>query len=214
MTAELAGASPGGSVTTTGFVFKNALRVVFGRFRRYGYAIVNFGEPIEVGEFAREHPALLRDRFEERKPGLEAIARELMSRISASLPVTPVTLLARIFAAHPDRPLSEAEILRAIEAERSAAAGRVWLIREHAASEIWRAARRVLRLRRLIELGAAGWRWNPSEMLLRDYYANALVPFAEVEARGWPRAAERRPTHDESGGAITAAAPSPRFPSP
>ncbi|HEX2120517.1 MAG TPA: hypothetical protein VHL59_02645 [Thermoanaerobaculia bacterium] len=33
------------------------------------------------------------------------------------------------------------------------------------------------------------WRWNPDELLLRDYYANALMPFAEVKKRGWP---ERR----------------------
>ncbi len=33
------------------------------------------------------------------------------------------------------------------------------------------------------------WQWNPNEILLRDYYANALMRFEEVKARGWP---ERR----------------------
>ncbi len=180
LTAELAGAPPGGRVErgvgTLLFVLKNAIRVVFGRFRRYGYAIVSFGEPLLVDDAIRDRPALLADAFEERKPALQALARELMIRISSALPLTPVTLVAQIFRAHPDRPLSEAEILREIDAERRRE--HVWLIREHAAADVWRSARRVLKLRRLIEIGPAGWRWNPEEMLLRDYYANALVPFS------------------------------------
>jgi len=30
------------------------------------------------------------------------------------------------------------------------------------------------------------WRWNPGELMLRDYYANSLLTFEEVKRRGWP----------------------------
>ena len=68
---------------------------------------------------------------------------------------------------------------------RAAEQGRPWLIREHASADVWRAAKRVLRLRRLIEVGPGGWRWSPQEPRLLEYYANALVPYEEVERRGW-----------------------------
>ena len=39
------------------------------------------------------------------------------------------------------------------------------------------------------------WRWNPDELLLRDYYANSLLTFDEVKFRGWP---ERKPRIGEA----------------
>ncbi|HVR43020.1 MAG TPA: 1-acyl-sn-glycerol-3-phosphate acyltransferase [Thermoanaerobaculia bacterium] len=190
LTRELAESPSGGGrirqlATTAEFLFRNALRSLVGRFKRYGYAIVTFGEPVSVDEFLREHPALIAEEFDRRKPALAALARTLMEGISGALPVTPVTLVARILSRSAERAMSEAEILRAIEAYRGEHPSRPWLIREHSASEIWRAARTVLGLRHLIELDASGWRWCPQEALLRDYYANSLLTYTEVESRGW-----------------------------
>ncbi len=169
---------------TSAFLLKNAFRILTGRLRRYGYAIVTFGEPVSVDEFVKRHPEVLSEEFETKKAALRELARTIAARMSEALPATPVTLAARIFRESGGRALSEAEILREIERIR-AADRRPWLIREHAASDIWRAAKKVLRLRRLIEVGAGGWRWVPAEGALLDYYANALVPYEEIEARGW-----------------------------
>lgn len=189
LTRELieAGEGPGRweqARTTTVFFLKNSFRILTGRLRRYGYAIVTFGEPVSVDDFVASHPEVLSEAFEAKKPALRELARTIAMRMSDALPATPVTVLARIFRQNDGKPLSEAEILRAIEQVRSAEE-RPWLIREHAASDIWRAAKKVLRLRRLIEVGPGGWRWVPAERHLLDYYANALVPYAEVETRGW-----------------------------
>ena len=46
------------------------------------------------------------------------------------------------------------------------------------------------------------WRWNPEQLLLRDYYAGALLTYEEVKQRGWP---ERRRS-DAKAEAISAAA--------
>ena len=173
--------------TTVEYLFKNFFRGVLRRFKRYGYAIVTFGTPISVDEFARQRPALLAPSFEERKLHLQALAEYVMHKISAALPITPVTIVARVFADHAGRSeLAEQEIVAAIEGYRLSWAGRVWLLRERGASDIWRAGREVLVLRHLIEVVAGGWRWSANDLTLRDYYANSLLTFAEAKKRGWP----------------------------
>jgi glycerol-3-phosphate O-acyltransferase len=173
--------------TSVDFLFKNALRSIVHRFKRYGYALVTFGEPISVDEWIARDSDLVAEDFEVRKPALYRLGDEVMARISAALPVTPVSLIARVFASHAAGAwLIDAEILAEIEAYRAAASQRVWLLRERTAADLWRAAREVLVLRHLIEEEPGRWRWSPSDLLLRDYYANALLTFDEVRQRGWP----------------------------
>ena len=192
----------GGRVgTTVDFVLKNFWRGVFGRFKRYGYAIVSFGNPVLVDDFIREHPSILASDFAERKPHLEALANAVMAQISSALPITPVTLAARVFAASSE-PLSEGEIVASMNRHLKEWRHRVWLLRERTGDEIWPAAKRILDLRRLIRPAERWrsdlfegdgvpvvedtWQWNPDELLLRDYYANSLLTFDEVADRGWP----------------------------
>ncbi len=173
--------------TTLEFLFKNVLRSMIRRFKRYGYAIVTFGTPISVDEFVKSYPAVLSSSFDERKPDLQRLADSVMRELSSALPVTPVTLIARIFADHAaTTEVAEQVIIADIERYKRDWSNRVWIMREKTASDIWRAAREVLLLRRLIEVVVGGWRWNPSELLLRDYYANSLLTFEEVQRRGWP----------------------------
>lgn len=202
LTQELLGkeerASKGEKLKTSlDFLFKGFLRGLFGRFKRYGYAIVTFGNPISVDDFARDHPGILADTYEARKPDLQRLAETVLAEISSALPVTPVTLVATIFRKHPV--LTQEQMLVEIERAREEYRDRPWLLREKTPKEIWKAARQVLELRHLItpteqwrdelfedrggmpELEDA-WTWNPRELLLRDYYANALVPFAKPQA--------------------------------
>ena len=186
--------------TTFDYLFRNFFRGLFKRFKRYGYAIVSFGDPISVDDFIREHPEVLSLQFEERKAALQLLADRVMEEISSALAVTPVTLLATVFARKPV--LTEREIVRELEALRGELGDRPWVMREKTAMEIWKAGQYVLALRHLVvpverwqddlfdEGGVPSiedaWRWHPDEHLLRDYYANALLPFAAVKARGWP----------------------------
>ncbi|HUP45744.1 MAG TPA: 1-acyl-sn-glycerol-3-phosphate acyltransferase [Thermoanaerobaculia bacterium] len=170
--------------TTADYLFRNFFRGLFRRFKRYGYAVVTFGTPVSVDEFARRHPALLAESFEERKPAMQQLAEAIMNEISAAIPITPVTLVARVFADHAGRSeLSEQEIVAAIDRYRTEWAGRVWLLRERNGADIWRAARDILVLRHLIEIAVGGWRWSERDLALRDYYANSLLTFEEVKAR-------------------------------
>jgi len=193
--------------TTTDFLFRNLLRSILKRFKRYGYAVVTFGTPVAVDDFVREHPAILSPAYHDRKAALTELAEVVMNEISNALPVTPVTLLARIFADHPDEPLTESEIVSAIDDFRRSAPDRVWLLREKTGADVWRTARPVVELRHLIRPAERwrsdlfegsgvpvieeAWQWNPAELLLRDYYANSLMTFAEVKRRGWPERKRR-----------------------
>jgi len=172
--------------TTSEFLFKNTLRSMFRRFKRYGYAVVTFGEPVSVDAFVAAHPGVLAHDFEARKGDLTALAELVMSEISKAVPVTPVTLVARIFADHDGRALTEAELAAEIAAYRERWRDRIWLLREKTPEELWRAARDVLELRHLIVNDGAAWRWNGEQRLLRDYYAHSLMTFEDVKRRGWP----------------------------
>ena len=188
--------------TTVDFVVKNFWRGVFGRFKRCGYAVVSFGNPILVDDFIRDHPAILSPDFAVRKPELYALAESVMAQISSALPVTPVTLAARVFTDSSDA-LSDGEVIAAMNRYVTQWRQRVWLLREKSGEDLWRAAKRILTLRRLIQPAERWrsdlfegegvpvvedvWRWNPDELLLRDYYANVLLTFDEVKARGWPQ---------------------------
>ncbi|MGN6186712.1 MAG: 1-acyl-sn-glycerol-3-phosphate acyltransferase [Thermoanaerobaculia bacterium] len=189
--------------TTFDYLFKNFWRGVFKRFKRYGYAVVTFGTPISIDEFIRQHPEVLSQEYEVRKAHLQAIGDMVMSEISNAIPVTPVTLVASIFSQR--EVFTDDEMIAEIELRRGEWHNRPWLLREKTAKEIWKAAKFVLELRRLIvpverwrdDLFDRGgipsiedaWRWNPEELLLREYYANSLLTFDEVKRRGWP---ERR----------------------
>jgi glycerol-3-phosphate O-acyltransferase len=194
--------------TTFDYLFRNFFRGLFKRFKRYGYAIVTFGEPVLVDDFIAQHPEVLSESFEARKPGLQQLAEVIMTEISDALPVTPVTLVATLFARHDV--LTDEQIHAGLAKLREEWHDRPWLLREKTPQEIWRAARFVLELRHLIvpyeqwrdDLFDRGgvpqiedaWQWNPEEKLLRDYYANSLMPFEDVKKRGWPERAKRSHT--------------------
>lgn len=188
--------------TTFEYLFKNFFRGLFKRFKRYGYAVVSFGRPVLVDDFIREHPGVLSPRFEDRKADLQKLADLVMTEISNAVPVTPVTLVATILTRR--EVATEAQIVTELARMREETRDR-WLLREKTAQEVWEAARHVLSLRRLIvpveqwrdDLFDRGgvpeiedaWQWNPAETVLRDYYANALLPYEAVKRRGWPERA-------------------------
>ena len=174
--------------TTLDFLFKNFFRSLLHRFKRYGYAVVSFAEPILIDDAIRRNPLLLAETFEERKPALQALADEVMRHISDALPLTPVPVVARVFSeGHGDGWLSEQRIIEDIGRIQEKQRERVWLTRERSADEIWRSARTLLELRHLIVQEGSTFRWNPQQALIRDYYANSLLSYDEVKARGWPQ---------------------------
>jgi glycerol-3-phosphate O-acyltransferase len=168
--------------STFDYLFRNFWRGLSRRLKRYGFAMVAFGEPLLVDDFIREHPEILSEDFETRKPHLRALADETMRRIGRASPVTPVAVVATVLAGVEWK--TEAQIVAAIEHEMSRLSGRVHL-RPLTPAELWDEASEVLSLRHLVVQEGDRWRWSPDEEILRAYYANSLLTFDEVAERGW-----------------------------
>ena len=65
------------------------------RFARYGYAGVNFGEPLDMREYCREHGLDLHHlEKEQRISHVAEIAAEMMRRVHRVMPVLPAPLVA------------------------------------------------------------------------------------------------------------------------
>jgi glycerol-3-phosphate O-acyltransferase len=87
--------------TTLGFIFKQLMLSRRDRWRRFGYASVNFGEPLSAQDWCRdkgiEFPRLEQEaRYEE----VGRLANTLMERIANVVPVLPVPLLASVALEH------------------------------------------------------------------------------------------------------------------
>ncbi len=83
--------------TTATFIFKNALLSRKNRWRRFGYASVNFGEPVSAKQYCDTHnvdfSALNKDHRFER---VESLAKDIMQNISQVVPVMPVALMSEV----------------------------------------------------------------------------------------------------------------------
>lgn len=181
------------------YLFFSLWRSLRGRFKRYGYSIVSFGKPVRLDDFIRDHPDILSESFETRKPHLAELGRTIMRSISDAYPLTPVAVVASVFSAHPAGEwIDEHTLVTGInDARASRFVDRVWMAREGSGSEIWAEARLVLELRHLIEAKDGQWRWSPRELTLLEYYTNSTLPFDEVETRGWR---ERSVADDQARG--------------
>jgi glycerol-3-phosphate O-acyltransferase len=67
------------------FILRQGWLRLRGRYHHHGHAAVSFGAPMSLHDHQADHPA----------GGVEGLARALMARIGAGMPVLPVPLVAR-----------------------------------------------------------------------------------------------------------------------
>ncbi|PYP21805.1 MAG: glycerol-3-phosphate acyltransferase [Gemmatimonadetes bacterium] len=80
--------------TVVTYVSRNLARLLTGRLKRYGRAAINFGTPLSLRHWLRATPGVLELPKAQRLAELQQLAQELMGRIGAIIPVTPVPLAA------------------------------------------------------------------------------------------------------------------------
>lgn len=84
--------------TTSSFILRSFLLMTLSRWRRYGYACVNFGAPLSVKAYCKEHGVVFSKlEREERFPEIEKLCKGLMSDIAGVVPVLPVSVLCTVF---------------------------------------------------------------------------------------------------------------------
>lgn len=170
------------------YVGWNLGRLLTGRWRRYGRAAVMVGAPIAVGDWIarleREGIDLFGLDRRERLGHVQRFCDEVMARIGALIPVTPVALACAAlqtfdadYVAH-DRLIGRMDELRGVLPEVNARVLRA----ERETSVVFERAYRMLRMRRIVARQGGGYVVLPRGRPLISYYANGIAhllgPFA------------------------------------
>ena len=163
--------------TTVKFIVKNALLSRKNRWRRFGYASVNFGEPVSAKKYceALDVDFSSLDK-EERFSQIELLARSLMSEISQVLPIVPVALMSEVLLQNKEKWRSELEIKTQCSERISqlANAGAPIDISSSALENVLGSAMDAMIGRGLVEEENNLFRMRRSEIDIFKYYANSI----------------------------------------
>jgi glycerol-3-phosphate O-acyltransferase len=160
------------------FAGQQAALILRSRWKRFGYACVNFGAPISAREWlAARDLDFRRLAKEERFARIGEFAARVMHEVGRLIPVLPVPLVAAVFARHPGRRFSELEIKA--EAERliealEAAGAHVYVPRRDRDYAI-AAGLEMLTLRHIVDEADGLYSARPDEARVVAYYANSIA---------------------------------------
>jgi glycerol-3-phosphate O-acyltransferase len=163
---------------TLRFAAQQVVLMLRSRWKRFGYACVNFGAPVSAREWlASRDLDFRRLPKEERFARIGEFADRVMHEVGRLIPVLPVPLVATVFARHPERRFSELEIKaeaeRLIEALETAGA-HVYVPRRDRDYAI-AAGLEMLTLRHIVDEADGLYAARPEEARLLAYYANAIA---------------------------------------
>ena len=170
-------------VNAGGFVSNNLRLWLGGGWRRFGYAVVNFGTPISMREYTRAHGIDFRDmKRPERIEHVKTVAREVMREVGGVVPVTPVPLVAQVFIESPDEALSESQIKtrsRATVADLERSGVHIYISPEDRDVAI-ESGLNLLIQRHLVREEDGFYRAIPEEFPLLNYYANSILQLTQT----------------------------------
>jgi glycerol-3-phosphate O-acyltransferase len=163
----------------------NLLRLLTGRLRRYGRVAVNFGTPQSLSAWLAQHPGTLDLPRDQRLPLIQLLADDLLARIAAIVPVTPVPLAAAALLSFGETAVPRAGLLARISDYRDHLLARdAKLIHaERDADAILDRAWRTFRMRRLVVRERETYVVLPSHRPLLEYYANSIAHLLPRPAR-------------------------------
>lgn len=159
------------------YVAKVSFRFLLRRARRYGRACVSFGPPLSVDAWLAARPGVLSLPREERLPHIQELGDELMARIGAVMPVTPVCLVAETLLRHTGAFIERTAWIASVEALRSELRARDahQVSEERTSSEILDRALVMLTLRRVVTPEGEGFSIDRSHDSLLRFYANSIA---------------------------------------
>ena len=178
-------ATPGVSyalLTAFKFLLKNIWRMITGRWYRFGYACVNFGPPISMRRYVSDRNINFRAMAEDqRHVAVETLGRRVMKEIGRVVPVTPVALVATVFAKNPEKSFSELELKFAAYGLMTKLEGQgahLYVPRQDHDYAIT-VGLRMLILRDLVTERDGLFTAGQSELPLLRYYANSIAHFID-----------------------------------
>lgn len=183
------------------FLAWNLGRMFTRRWKRYGRAAVTIGSPVPVGAWLDTLDADGIDLFAlpraERLPRVQAFCDEMLTRIGAIVPVTPVPLACAALQSFDADFITREALLERMAAMRDVLQefnARV-LQADRDIAETFERAYRMLRLRRMVARSGSGYLVLPNGRPLITYYANSIVHLLGPFADG-VRERDALPVHD------------------
>ncbi len=162
--------APWGSILA--FVARHVWRAVFGRFRRFGDAVVCFGAPVSLAEFAARTAGDV----------APALAAELMTRIAHNVPVVSVPLIAAAWGDDDTTKISALHGRCAALVTRLATFGAPVLLPEGGVTEAVEMALAIFALRHLARRDGDLVTLNPGQRGLLDFYAASVLQRFDADA--------------------------------
>jgi glycerol-3-phosphate O-acyltransferase len=175
--------------TVLSYLLSNTARLLTGRLKRYGRVAVNFGTPLSLRSWLRTAPeGVLAWPKERRLPELERLAREMLSRIGAIIPVTPVPLAAATLLSFGQTVVAKSAVLERMDQLRDRLTevnGK--MVRGGARiADVWDRAWRMLRVRRLVVADGDALVVLPRGRPLLEYYANSIAHLIPIRGPRMP----------------------------
>jgi glycerol-3-phosphate O-acyltransferase len=176
-------------LTVVNYLLGNTLRFVTGRLKRYGRVAVNFGTPLSLRTWLASAPPGVLDWPKERRlPELEKLATEMVGRIGAVIPVTPVPLAAAALLSFEQTVVTRDALLDRMDVIRDRLLDvNAKVVRGGSRiEEVWDRAWRMLRLRRLVVEDGQSLVILPRGRPLLQYYANSISHLVTIRAPRLP----------------------------
>jgi glycerol-3-phosphate O-acyltransferase len=171
--------------TTFKFIRRSLVLMILNRWRRYGYACVNFGTPLSAKAYCLDQGLNLSrlprtDRF----PEIEKLCHRLMAAISEVVPVLPVSLMSTVFLEAMGTELDildiEERINRLINELQARGAPVFELSRSARAQDIVDAID-LMTLRRMVTASGDQFKAVSAEETIMRYYANTIAHWWQHE---------------------------------
>jgi glycerol-3-phosphate O-acyltransferase len=151
---------------------------ITGRWHRFGYASVSFGEPLSLRQYLADNKIDLRALGEQDRFGQTGkIAEALMERIARIVPVLPVPLIATVFVQAGTQKLSRIELMSRVQTliETLKTCGVHVHIPRQDVDYAVDAGLRILTMRHLVVDTDGFFSADPKETVMIGYYANSIA---------------------------------------
>jgi glycerol-3-phosphate O-acyltransferase len=178
--------TPAGEKPVFGFDLPTFARHLFqhigmalrGEWYRFGYTCVSFGEPVSLRQYVSDRKIDFRTLApQSRHFEIERLGNELMDAVGRVVPALPVSLVATAMLDAGSEPLTLFEIkgrVSSLIGELEQRGSYVHIPRADRDYAIT-VGLRMLTLRRLVAEDDGNYRANPDELVLLQYYANAIA---------------------------------------
>ncbi len=164
--------------TTCRFLTHILLLRAFSRWRRYGYACVNFGTPLSVKEYCgRKGVCFTELPRAERFPEIDELCQQLMAAIGEVVPILPVSIVSTVFLNAMETEMELLEILErcnGLIAELQKHGAPVFDTPRSTRTHTIMDAVDFMLLRRMVKSRGDHYKAVPEEAPILRYYANAI----------------------------------------